>query len=79
MILKDFISGVATTTFGLPPNLASLASASPNVLETESLPGKTLRGPTITSFLLGSLLLIVCVVAVRLWIDKLDFDVKMKF
>ena len=34
MILKDLISGSAITTFGLPPYLINLASASPNVLET---------------------------------------------
>jgi hypothetical protein len=54
-ILNCLISGVAITTLGLPPNLSSLASASPNVLDTDSLPGSTLRGPTITSFLLGLL------------------------
>jgi len=38
-------------TFGFPPNLGSFASMSPNVLATESLPGKTLNGPyTYTSF-----------------------------
>lgn len=64
VILKALISGVATTTFGFPPYFAILASASPNVLETESLPGKTLKGPTITSFLFG--LLLSLAVAVRL-------------
>ena len=54
MILKDFISGVGIITLGLPPHFTIFASASPKVLETESLPGKTLRGPTITSFLFGS-------------------------
>lgn len=52
-ILNDFISGVATTTLGLPPYFSSLASISPNVRDTDNLPGRTLRGPTITSFLLG--------------------------
>ena len=52
VILKDFISGVDITTFGLPPYFASLASASPKVLDTESLPGRTLKGPTISSFLI---------------------------
>ena len=27
---------------GLPPNIFNFASASPNVLETDNLPGKTL-------------------------------------
>lgn len=44
-ILKLLISGSATTTLGLPPNYSSFASISPKVLETESLPGKTLIGP----------------------------------
>ena len=47
--LKDVISGVATTTLGFPPNYNSFASISPNVLETDSLPGKTLIGPTTRS------------------------------
>jgi len=53
VILKDFISGSAITTLALPPYFYIFASASPNVLETESLPGSTLKGPTMTSFLLG--------------------------
>ena len=64
VILNDLISGVAITTFGLPPNFANLASASPKVLDTDNLPGKTLNGPTIISFLLG--LLLSLAVAVRL-------------
>ena len=44
-ILNSFISGIATTTFGFPPNFSLLASISPKVLETESLPGNTLKGP----------------------------------
>lgn len=64
VILKDFISGVAITTLGLPPNFANLASASPKVLDTDNLPGNTLKGPTIISFLLG--LLLSLAVAVRL-------------
>jgi len=44
-ISNSIISGVATTTLGLPPNFSLLASISPKVLETESLPGKTLYGP----------------------------------
>jgi hypothetical protein len=44
-ILNSFISGEATTTFGLPPNFSLLASMSPKVLDTESLPGKTRYGP----------------------------------
>lgn len=43
--LKCVISGVAITTFGFPPNCSTFACASPNVRETESLPGKTLIGP----------------------------------
>lgn len=64
VILNDLISGVAMTTLGLPPYLAIFASASPKVLETDSLPGNTLSGPTMTSFLLG--LLLSLAVAVRL-------------
>lgn len=41
------ISGKQTTTLGFPPLNSYLASGSPNVLETESLPGRTLIGPTI--------------------------------
>ena len=54
-ILNYLISGVATTTRELPPNFSNFASASPKVLETESLPGSTLNGPTISSFLFGLL------------------------
>ena len=43
--MNSFISGVAITTFGLPPNFSLLASMSPNVLDTDSLPGNTLNGP----------------------------------
>jgi hypothetical protein len=64
-ILNDFISGVGITTFGFPPTFEILASASPKVLETESLPGRTLRGPTMISFLLG-LVSLALAVAVRL-------------
>lgn len=39
---NSLISGVATTTFGFPPYFSRLASISPNVLETLSLPGNTL-------------------------------------
>jgi len=39
--LNDFMSGSATTTNGLPSYFLNLASISPNVLETLSLPGKT--------------------------------------
>lgn len=55
VILNWLISGVGITTFGLPPYFESLASASPNVLDTDSLPGRTLKGPTIISFFEGSL------------------------
>lgn len=51
VILKDLISGIGMTTLGLPPLLTILASRSPKVLQTESLPGNTLGGPTINSFL----------------------------
>jgi len=51
VILNDFISGTATTTLGLPPLFSILASISPKVLQTDSLPGKTLYGPIIISFL----------------------------
>jgi hypothetical protein len=43
------MSGSALTTFGLPPRNSSFASGSPNVLQTDSLPGKTRIGPTINS------------------------------
>lgn len=45
LISKLIISGYAITTFGFPPNYGILASASPNVLDTDSLPGNTLKGP----------------------------------
>lgn len=44
-ILNYEISGSELTTPGLPPNFSNLASISPNVLETLSLPGRTLYGP----------------------------------
>ena len=50
VILKDFISGIAITTFGFPPLLSILASRSPKVLHTDNLPGNTLYGPIIISF-----------------------------
>jgi hypothetical protein len=50
VILKDLISGTAITTLGFPPLFSTLASKSPNVLHTESLPGSTLYGPIIISF-----------------------------
>jgi hypothetical protein len=43
--LKHLISGSQTITFGFPPYFGRLASISPNVFETESLPGNTLSGP----------------------------------
>jgi hypothetical protein len=49
VILKALISGVATTTLGLPPLYYNLASGSPNVRQTDNLPGKTLIGPIIKS------------------------------
>jgi hypothetical protein len=50
------ISGMAMTTYGLPPYYSNFAAASPNVRETyiiikskriitDSLPGNTLGGP----------------------------------
>ena len=45
LIRNAFISGSAITTLGLPPKDVNFASISPNVLETESLPGNTLWGP----------------------------------
>ncbi len=53
VILNCLISGVAITTLGLPPNFYNLASISPKVRDTDNLPGRTLIGPTITSFLFG--------------------------
>lgn len=44
-MVNSLMSGTAITTFGLPPNFSRFASMSPNVLETESLPGNTLNGP----------------------------------
>lgn len=41
VILNDFISGVAITTFGFPPYRGSFASTSPNVRHTDNLPGRT--------------------------------------
>jgi hypothetical protein len=41
-IRKERISGTAITTYGFPPNAETLASKSPNVLLTDSLPGRTL-------------------------------------
>lgn len=45
--LNDRISGVEMIARGLPPYSGSLASISPNVLVTESLPGNTRCGPII--------------------------------
>jgi hypothetical protein len=39
------MSGSQTITLGFPPYFGLLASISPKVFETESLPGNTLRGP----------------------------------
>lgn len=44
-ILNEVMSGSQTITFGLPPYLGRLASMSPNVFETLSLPGNTRSGP----------------------------------
>ena len=46
---NERISGIAITTYGFPPTAEILASRSPNVLHTESLPGRTLYGPIINS------------------------------
>jgi len=46
VILNDVISGTQTTTFGFPPLNSYLASGSPNVFDTDNLPGRTLIGPT---------------------------------
>lgn len=43
--MNERISGFAITTFGFPPKAAIFASGSPKVLATESLPGRTRRGP----------------------------------
>lgn len=44
-ILNFLISGLWITHFGFPPRATILASGSPKVLATESLPGSTLSGP----------------------------------
>lgn len=44
---NSFISGLAITTFGFPPNFSRFASISPKVLDTDNLPGNTLCGPYI--------------------------------
>lgn len=41
----SFISGWHTTQPEFPPYFYNLASESPIVLETDSLPGNTLNGP----------------------------------
>ncbi len=43
--LNYLISGSADITFGIPPKCLNFASISPNVLDTESLPGNTQCGP----------------------------------
>ncbi len=40
----------------MPPNYSSLASISPIVLETDSLPGYILKGPSILCYLFFSLI-----------------------
>jgi hypothetical protein len=47
VIVKEYISGVQTIALEFPPNYASLASISPKVLVTDSLPGKARCGPSI--------------------------------
>jgi hypothetical protein len=44
------MSGSAMTTLGFPSYFGNLASMSPNVRDTESLPGNTLWGPSITYY-----------------------------
>jgi hypothetical protein len=44
-IVNSMMSGVATTTLGFPPNRSRFASMSPKVRDTDSRPGKTLKGP----------------------------------
>ena len=44
-ILNFLISGLWITHLGFPPRATILASGSPKVLATESLPGSTLSGP----------------------------------
>ena len=44
-ILNFLISGLWITHLGFPPRATILASGSPKVLATESLPGSTLNGP----------------------------------
>ena len=43
--MKLLISGFGITMSSLPPYRTSLASISPIVLETDNLPGSTLKGP----------------------------------
>ena len=50
LILKALISGVAIKTLGLPPKSSNFASTSPKDLETDSLPGKILSGPTMGAY-----------------------------
>ena len=52
------MSGSHTTTPGIPPRSGCLASISPNVLDTESLPGATRYGPTYGLFVSYSLAVI---------------------
>ena len=71
-ILNFLMSGVETTTCGLPPRLTSFASRSPNVQHTLSLPGNTHTGPIMIS---GGIYLPcsstpVAIVAV-LWLNEL--------
>lgn len=45
LILNESTSGTDITTFGFPPYRGNLASMSPKVRVTDSLPGKTRYGP----------------------------------
>lgn len=51
-IVNTSMSGSAMTTFGFPPYFGTLASMSPKVRETLSLPGNTLSGPRIVCVLI---------------------------
>jgi len=53
--LKTFIFGSAIITKGFPPYFFSFACISPNVLETDNLPGSTLCGPSSYIYVLESL------------------------
>ena len=64
VLSKYFISGIDIITFGFPPNLGSLASISPIVLDTLNFPGDTLKGPTTEEFLLLLILILILLLLV---------------